>query len=414
MNRHVWNVFLYELARNIRRKGFLFATFGIPVIGFVIMMGVQLFAQTTTEDQIAELEFDAQGITAGYVDWSGLFPEPGPYMENVLTRYETEANAHDALVRGDIEIYYIIAADYRDTGNVMIVAPRFSANYVTSSTIPIEGMFYGLWIEDVPIETLVRLRAPSEIEQIKFTQNTEDAVTRNEDTDFVLIYGFSIIFLVALFSTNGYLMQSVIEEKETRMVEILISSVRPGQLLTGKILAMSLLGFAQVCAYIGTGIALTQIASSSSALADTFVANLEVPIGKLPLVMLYFVLAYLFFAAGFGAVGALSNSMSEGPNLTLIFVLPSVVPFYFMTLFLENPNGSIPVILSLVPITAPIAMVMRMAMVNVPIIQILASLTLLSSMVVAGFWLAGRLFRMQTLLAGTTPKIRDIPKLLRS
>jgi ABC-2 type transport system permease protein len=177
---------------------------------------------------------------------------------------------------------------------------------------------------------------------------------------------------------------------------------------------MSLLGFLQVVVYVATAIVLAQISSNSSALVNTFANNLEIPFEKLPILLVYFVLAYLFFAAGFGAVGALSNSMSEGPNLTLIFVLPAVVPFYFLSVFLEDPNGTLPVVMSIFPITAPIAMVMRVSMVAVPFVQVAVSLVLLSLMVLGMFWLAGRLFRMQTLLAGNTPKFRDLPKLLRS
>jgi ABC-2 type transport system permease protein len=414
MNGHIRSVFFFELIRNLRRKGFLFATFGIPVVGFVILMGIQTFVGNSTEDDIAELEFDINGITsAGYVDYSGMFPKPGQFAEDYLTKYGTEEEAQAALDSGDIESYYVIAQDYKETGDVLLVTPRFSVNQIMNGPALIEGMFYGQWVEDVDIGTLVRLRAPSVIEQIEFAQD-EEGVTRDEDADFVLVYGFSLIFLIALFGTNGYLMHSVIEEKETRLIEILISSVRPGQLLTGKILAMSLLGLLQVVVYVTTAIILTQISSNSSALVNTFANNLEIPIGKLPILLVYFVLAYLFFAAGFGAVGALSNSMSEGPNLTLIFVLPAVVPFYFLSVFLEDPNGTLPVILSLFPITAPIAMIMRVSMVAVPFIQIAVSLVLLSLMVLGMFWLAGRLFRMQTLLAGNTPTFRDIPKLLRS
>lgn len=413
MNGHVWSVFLYELTRNLRRKGFLFATFGIPVIGFIVLMGIQTFAGQSAEDDIAELDFDIAGISsAGYVDYSDMFPEPGQYAEDFLTRYQTEDEAQAAMDSGEIETYYVIAEDYGDTGDVLLVAPRFTVNHIINGPDLIEGMFYGQWVEEVDIGTLVRLRVPSVVEQIEFSQD-EEGTTRDEDADFVLVYGFSIIFLIALFGTNGYLMQSVIEEKETRLIEILISSVRPGQLLTGKILAMSLLGLLQVVVYVLAAIIATKISSNSSALVNTFAGNLEVPIEKLPILLTYFVLAYLFFAAGFAAVGALSNSMSEGPNLTLIFVLPAVAPFYFLSVFLEDPNGTLPVILSLFPITAPIAMVMRVSIVAVPIVQIAISLAFLALMVLGMIWLAGRLFRMQTLLAGTTPKIRDIPRLLR-
>ena len=414
MNNHIWDVIRYELIRNLQRKGYLFATFGVPLIGFVIFMIMQSVVGSSSEEQIEQLEFEIKGITAaGYVDNSGLFPEPGPYAEHVMIPFDTETAAHDALTAGDLDVYYVIFEDYLETGDVLMVAPRFSANHVINAVTPIESLFYGQWAEDVDIATLIRLREPTVIEQIEFEQDSEEGVNRDEDADFVIIYGFTIIFMIALFGTNGYLMQSVIEEKETRLIEILISSVRPSQLLAGKILAMSVLGLLQVTMYITAGIIFAQIAADSSALIDTFASNIEIPYEKLPLLFIYFVLAYSFFAAGFGAVGALASSMSEGPNLALFFVLPSILPFYFLSIFIEDPNGTIPVILSIFPITAPISMVMRVSITSVPIIQIALSLTLLTLMVLGMFWLAGRLFQMHTLLAGTPPKFKDIPKLLR-
>lgn len=418
MSTHIWNVFRYELIRNLQRKGYLFATFAVPVIGFIIVLIVQALSGSSTEEQLEALEFEMKGITsAGYVDLSGLFPEPGPYAEGVMIPFDNRDTAHAAMENGEIDVYYVIAEDYEQTGAVLMVAPQFSANQIIYGNGPIESLFYGQWVKVVDVSTLIRLRVPSIVEQIEFSRDiTEDennGVTRDEDADFVIVYGFSLIFLLTLFSTNGYLMQSVIEEKETRLIEILISSVRPAQLLTGKILAMSVLGMLQVAAYITAGIIIIQFSASSSALVDTFAGNITIPYAKLPLLLVYFVLAYLFFAAGFSAVGALSNSMSEGPNLTLIFVLPAMIPFYFLTVFVENPNSTLPVVMSLIPITAPIAMAMRLAVVNVPFLQIALSLGLLSLMVVGSIWVAGRLFRMQTLLAGHTPKIRDIPNIIR-
>ena len=415
MIAHLWIVFRRELSRNARRKGYLFATFGIPVVAFFIVTGIRMLSQSSTEEATAELEFNIKGITsAGYVDLSGLFPEPGPYAEEVMTPFADEAAAQAALEAGEIEVYYIIAADYAETGKVTIVVPQFSANYIVNGTVPIESMFFGQWVDQIDITTLVRLHAPSAVETIRLTPDTEEVTTRNEDADFMLVYGFAIIMMIALFSTNGYLMQSVIEEKETKLIEILISSVRPAQLLAGKILAMGVLGLLQVSAYVLAAIIVTQITTDSSAFMNTFLADLEIPLGKLPLALVYFVLAYLFFAAGFGAVGALSSSMSEGPNLTLLFVLPSLLPLYFMAAFVDNPNGTIPVIMSFFPLTAAMAMVMRIAITSVPFIQIVLSLMSLSLLTWGMLWLAGRLFQMHTLLAGTMPKLREIPKLLRA
>jgi ABC-2 type transport system permease protein len=129
--------------------------------------------------------------------------------------------------------------------------------------------------------------------------------------------------------------------------------------------------------------------------------------------IVYFVLGYLFFAAGFGAVGALSNSMSEGPNLAMVFTLPAVAPLYFIVVFINNPDGTLPVALSLFPLTAPISMIMRASITAVPFIQIFLSIALLALAVWGMLWFAGKLFRIQTLLSGQAPRLRDIPALLR-
>src|SRR3990172_3539554 len=123
MSHNIWSVFSYELRRNFRRRGFLFTTFGIPLIGFLIITGIQIFSGSSA-NEAAKLEFDLGGIkAAGYVDLSGEFPQPGQYVEGVMTRYDTREAAQAALDAGEIEVYYVIAGDYLETGDVMLVVP---------------------------------------------------------------------------------------------------------------------------------------------------------------------------------------------------------------------------------------------------------------------------------------------------
>ena len=124
-------------------------------------------------------------------------------------------------------------------------------------------------------------------------------------------------------------------------------------------------------------------------------------------------LAYFLFAGLYSIVGALANSLREGPQYAVIFTLPAVLPLYFLSLFATAPDGPIPTILSLIPITAPIAMAQRLVISNVPVWQVLLSLALLGLTAVGVMWVAGRIFRVQVLLAGQMPKLKDLPRLLR-
>jgi ABC-2 type transport system permease protein len=235
-----------------------------------------------------------------------------------------------------------------------------------------------------------------------------DVETRNEDTDFVLVYVFAMIFIVTVFTVSRYLMQSVVEERETSMVEIIISSIRPAPLLIGKILAMGLLGLIQMGMLLGVGaFILVQLSASEDALT-----TIDIQPQALVLMLIYFIGGYLFLGSLFAGVGAISTSMREGPQIAAVFSLPAVAPLWVTFIFATDPHGTLPVALSLFPLTAPLAMIMRIAIADVPLWQIVLSIGLLGLAIGGAMWFAGRLFRVRTLLSGTRPRIRDVPRLL--
>lgn len=418
MSNSILQVFLYELRRNLRRKGYLATTFGVPLIGVILLFGGQLFMSQSfgrTNNPLDPLAgIDLGGIRrAGYVDDSGRFDDPGD-LQRVFTRYDDEAAARAALDAGEIDVYYLIPQDYVETGDITLVLPRLNLTQIDSSAI--ERLILGKLSDGVVEPDLFeRLLNPATFDEIQLQPDQADGAGRSVDASMAIVYLFAMILLMSLFVTNGYLMQSVIEEKETRLIEILLSSLRPFELLAGKILALGLLGLFQMGVWIGATILVTRLGQTDG-LASTALALLGgfiLPLHLLPLIVVYFVLAYLVFAGLYSIVGALSNSMREGPQYAAFFTLPAVAPLWFIQLFVTAPNDTLPVVLSLFPLTAPLAMIMRMVMTTVPAWQIAASIALLVVAVVAVMWLAGRLFRVQTLLAGQLPSLRDLPRLVR-
>lgn len=405
-------IFLYELRRNFLRKGFLFTTFGIPLLLFVVMFGYNALSSqqepASMEETMSQI-FDFQAIRrAGFVDQAQIIPAVPTAMQGRMLQYPDETSALAALQAREIDVYYVIAEDYLETGDIEVHMPVLSLSLV--NTAPIEQLIYTTLGGNLDMTLLARLRTPLTFSEYNLTRSVDGG---NRDSDFLMVYIFTITFVLGIFLTNGYLMQSVIEEKENRLVEILITSVRPGDLLAGKILAMGILGMLQIAVWIGAIVLALQVALTLPALqALTILANIQMPTDMLPLMFIYFVLGYLFFAAIYGGIGALSNSMREGPQYAVIFTLPAVIPFYMFAIFLEQPNSTLPVIMSMIPITAPISMMIRLSVTVVPALEVAISLGLLGLTVAGSFWMAGRLFRVQTLLSGQTPKLRDIPKLL--
>lgn len=419
-----WAVFSYELMSQLKRRGFWLGTLGLPIAVFVFMFLFNLINGNAQPDpQQIIMQFDFEGIqAAGLVDESGEFPPervPEDLRERLLPYPSVEA-ARVGLQTGEIDVFYVVSADWRTTGDVTLHMPRLALDKFTSD--PFEQLFYESLASDLTPELRQRLREPAQYQIFNLSRAdlSPEAGSQNptqatdEDADFLLVYVFTIIFLIGLFVTSGYLMQSVIEEKENKAIEVLVSSVTPTQLLAGKIFAYGVQGLLSVSTWIGMGLlALNTAVQLPAFQMATALLNIRVPYERLPLMFVYFIGAYFTFAALYAAIGALSSSMREGPQYAIVFTIPAVLPFYFFGVFLSTPNAPLPVILSILPITSPISMLIRLTIGNVPPLELAASLLCLFLGLAAAIWLAARLFRFQSLLNGNTPKLRDIPKLLR-
>lgn len=415
MITHIWKVFSYELWRNSQRRGYLFATFGLPLLVIGVSLAIQFFSSATNqpetpEEAAAQLQFDFGGIeTAAYVDQSGLFADAEASYD--LRAFPDMASAEAALAAGEVDAVYLIEPNFAETGKVRQIVPEITLNSISEE--PVRKLMFNLLGDSLPAPVLARLQSPASINVINVQRTpTADDVANSDDSNFALVYGFAIFFMATVFGTSGYLMQSVIEEKENRLVEILISSIRPLELLIGKVLALGSLGLVQVVTWLAIGLAFLTVQNASG--GSNFLSGVQIPLDALPILIIYFVLGYLMFAAAFGAVGALSNSISEGPQFSIVFSIPIILTFYAFPAFINTPNGALPTFLSLFPLTSPLAMVMRSVVSPVPAWQVALSLVLLVLGVLAMFWMAGRLFRVQTLLSGSVPKLRQIPKLIFS
>ncbi|KXK14952.1 MAG: sodium extrusion protein NatB [Chloroflexi bacterium OLB15] len=414
---HVLKVFVYEFKRNIRRKGYLFGTFGVPIIGFVLMWAVTNLSggSMSTTDTLATAINEintASSAHSGIVDFSSRIEIPEALADR-MTRYPDTASAEAALAAGEIETVYIFAEDYMETGSVTQVLPNLQMASI--SVEPPRTLALANLASEVEPEIFTRLLDPSNVTTVNLAlNNPQDA---SFDATFLIVYIFAFALLMSLFITNGYLMQSVIEEKESRLIEILLASVRPMELLAGKILALGLLGILQLIVWIGAMLLLPRVFGGGEALNLVGILaallNIQIPVNVLPLIIAYFIFAYVMFGALFAAIGALSNSMREGPQYAVMFTLPAVSPLWFLPVFATQPDGTLPVILSIFPLTSPIAMTVRLLISPVPPVQIAISIILLALAALGAIWLSGRLFRVQSLLAGKTPRLRDIPTLIK-
>jgi len=410
-------VFVYEFRRNGRRSGYLFMSIGIPLIaivlffGFVVMQRIATTVPHQTMPNVANPTAIDKPI--GIVDQT---PQHIIVASTLSAQYQLlpDANAATlALQAGELSSYVLIPVDYISSGTIEFWLPRFSTVFSLTSQSDISSMLRKSMVATttgINSDALARLTetAPNISNHMLDNANQVNQ-TADFGSSYALIYLFALALVASTFLTSGYLMQAVMEERQNRVIEVLMASLRPNELLAGKVLALGALSLLQMMAWATVSYFLIkQIAPLSPGLA-----GLDINITQLAVLLIFFLLGYLMYAAVYAAIGTIANSLREGPQFAVFFTLPAMLPLYLSTVFTLQPDGTLAVLLSLFPITAPLAMVMRIAISPVPVWQIILSAALLLSTGVGFMWIAGRLFRLTVLLAGQTPRLREIPKLLR-
>jgi ABC-2 type transport system permease protein len=195
--------------------------------------------------------------------------------------------------------------------------------------------------------------------------------------------------------SSGLMLQSVSREKENRTAEVLLLSLRPRELMLGKVLGLSLVALLQMTVWVGGGLLFLDQGQALLNMAS----GLHLPAGFFVWALLYFLLGYLLSASFMGAIGALAPNARSGGQFTFVVLFPLMIPLFANVVFKDDPNGAAATILSLFPLTAPTAMLTRLAVGGVPAWQLAAGL--LGLLVTTYFivLLSARFFRPDTLLS---------------
>ena len=391
-----WLVFAYEYKRQVLRKRFIFAILSMPLM-VAFMVGIGYLSVT----------LNSNPLPVGYVDPYQLLsnpkqvPEaPSSAMKQVeVIRYESETAARDALNRGEVQAYYVVSANYMSTGEVTMVNNDKVGSNASSSF----GNFLKYNIASgLPETTVTRLIDGNNM--IIRSQDGKRELDANNWISIVLPLLSGVLFFIAVNITGGYLLQAVVEEKENRTMEILVTSVSPTQLMGGKITGDLMVGLTELFVWILFAIFGLIIAPRFLPIDQT----ISIEPSFLLLLVATFLPAFIVTAGLMGTVGAMATESREAQQIAGLFTLPMIVPFWFITSIMFTPNGPIAVGMSLFPLTAPISLPMRAIFTDIPAWQIVVSIGLLWVLAVFSLWLAGRVFRIGMLQYGKRLSLHDV------
>ena len=398
-------VALREFRQRVTSRAFLLGAIATPVILLAVwIFGGGFAAGAPDEEPFEDLADAAQEERViGYVDRAGLIetiPEPVP--QEAFVSYADAEAAEAALERQEIEAYYVVPEDYPESGEIERVSPRLPTAPPDAQTF--EWVLINNLFPEVDQGQVRRLRRPFGGTGPGFvsTGAPEEGGGGGTGTS-MLPFVVTFVVMIPLFTGGGYLFQSLAQEKSSRVMEILLVSLRPRQLLTGKLLGLGALIMVQYAIWVAiAGVALVVTGRG----AGQLLAGIQLSSTEVLLIIPYALGGFGLYAALMAGIGALTEDMEGSRGWIFVLTLPMMVPIYLWTVIANAPNGPLAVVLSLFPYSAPVAMLMRMTASAVPPWQLTASLGLLLIAVVGTIWLMSRLFRAQTLLSGEPLSLR--------
>ena len=395
----------HEFAQTLRRKSYIIMTLAFPLIALLAILAFQIIGGAGGPSEPGER------ISMGYVDNTGSFINYTEQQEVILISKQSEKEATDALLEGEISQYIVIPQDYLSSGLV--------ARYTLERELEPPGevwqaiknfLISNLLEEQGNQQVVTRVQYPLSMNSITLDESGQVATEQGGYSAFIVPYIFSILLLMAIFTSSGYVLQGLGEEKENRIMEILLSSVSPRQLITGKVLGLGAAGLLQMAFWLLSARLLIDLLPSD---VSDIIGNLEIAPSFIILSLIYFILGYLLFAilmAGFGSIGATAR---ESQQLSMVIIIPAALPLYAIYFIIENPQHIISQLLTYFPFSAPITVIMRLGIAEIPVWQLAISMTILVASIYFSLILVAKIFRTFLLMHGKTPKLREIFRYLR-
>ncbi len=263
-----------------------------------------------------------------------------------------------------------------------------------------------------------RAMAPAKLDTTKVSDGKLTGQSGTES--FMIAYFMGFILYIAILIYGQQTMTSVIEEKTSRIMEVLTSSLTPFQMLLGKVLGVGLAGLAQMAIWGGTVFVLSSqrtplaaILGMSAGAAQSFPIPSMAP-GLLGVFLLYFALGFMLYGALYAAIGAMCNTIQETQQYAIFVTVFIIVGFFAVFALIKDPTGPLGVAMSFIPFFAPFTMPVRWSLTSVPPLELALSLALMVVALLACVWLAARIYRTGILMYGKKPSWRELWRWIRA
>jgi ABC-2 type transport system permease protein len=415
----IFTVIRKEYLERVRSKSFLIGTILGPALMSLVILLPVLLSESGGEEQRTIGVIDPSGsyferlreaLHQLEIDYIDLVPVNG-HERSLQDRVE---DLKDRILTDKVHSGILITADFIDSCEV-----TFYNKSVSSLVVRDESLRPALnrvlrderfALAGVPDSLYSYLLARSDWTSIAVTGEGEEEI-QDETVSFVMAFVLILIIYIMVIMYGSHTLTAVIEEKGSRMVEVLLASISPGKLMLGKVLGIGLAGLTQFTIWAAAFFLLSRQGVS--------VGDFTLDVGFLtPTILLsfilFFLLGFFLYATLYAGIGAMCNSVQDSQQFHTPLAMGLVLPMMLLSFILRSPDATASVVLSLIPLFSPVLMFMRVCVQTPPWWQIVTAWLLLMVSIWLAARAAGKLFRVGILMYGAAPTWGSLVRALRS
>jgi len=417
--RRILKIAQREYAETVKTKTFIIRILMTPVvIGLIIFFSERMARDAAGSAQprrvaLTDLSNElGDEIRSSFSDHNTSRPDRQITLDQIPA---TEADADEVarrqkerVRRGQIEAYVVLDRD-------VVKGPGMIRAYTHGSKMALEGLVGTVnhlvnkvvvdrrcRSENIDPDLLARLRRPVPAQRVDIgAEADEERVhdAREQIGSMMVPFFFLFLMFMGIFGMGQHMLTSVIEEKSSRVIEMLLSAVTPFQLMTGKIVGLA-----------GVGLTVVTLWSAAALGAARWQElHVEVSAGMLAWLAIYYALGFLLFSSILAGIGSTCNTLKEAQSLMMPISLLVVIPMLAWMNLAQNPFGTLARVLSFIPPVTPMVMALRLAAApDMPLLEILATIAVLAASVPVVMWAAAKVFRIGILMYGKRPHLREI------
>ena len=408
-----------EYLARVRTKGFILSTILTPLLLASTILIPMMFMDRSSEKNYRLVILDQTNDQQLYTRIEELLKEDNKKDADYEVVRETlkpdQIEERKKILNEDLKAekiagYVVLPPDFLTRGELQ----RRSRNMNDfANNRRIENAFNAAVIEQRMIRAGVNPAQASAInEEIQVDFIDEKGEKESGAAKWGLSFLLAIILYVTILVYGLQVMQGVIEEKQSRIIEVLLSSVKPFQLMLGKVIGIGSVSLTQVSVWV-LSLGLVSAVAAAQALAFGSFKLPAIPFSLLIFFLIYYILGYFLFATLYAIVGSMVSSQEDGQQAQMPITLLVALPMTLATFIMTKPDSTLSTVLSLIPFFAPILMFMRITVQQPPMWQIILSIVLMLLTIWGAVWVAAKIYRVGVLMYGKRPSLPELIKWLK-